>query len=170
MIKVLIFVAIIASTVVSPGCSSFTKKDWHISDLPTLKIPWVHKVDVQQGNDVTQEQVNNLRPGMSRNQVRFALGTPLILDPFHQERWDYIYTLTLGGSEMTERRVSLYFEEDRLARIEGDLRPMFAEEARELAEQNRERTLVIPPDEPRAGKRSSYLDRIMKTIGIEDEE
>ncbi|GMQ96672.1 MAG: hypothetical protein BMS9Abin15_0347 [Gammaproteobacteria bacterium] len=169
MRKVLIFVAIIASTV-SSGCSSFTKKDWHISDLPTLKIPGVYKVDVQQGNDVTQEQVNNLRPGMSRNQVRFALGTPLILDPFHQERWDYIYTLTPGGGEMIERRVSLYFKEDRLTRIEGDLRPMFAEQAKALAEQNRERTLVIPPDEPRAGKRSSYLDRIMKTIGIEAEE
>ncbi|RCX28314.1 outer membrane protein assembly factor BamE [Thioalbus denitrificans] len=89
------------------------------------KIPGVYRIDVQQGNVVTQEDVNKLEPGMTKRQVRFLLGTPLIVDVFHQDRWDYYYSMRPGslGGKKERQHVVLFFENDRLVRLEGDLRP-----------------------------------------------
>jgi outer membrane protein assembly factor BamE len=86
------------------------------------KIPGVYRINVQQGNVVTQEMVDQLRPGMDKRQVRFVLGTPLLIDVFHQDRWDYAFTMQPGGGERTEERVSVFFENDGLARVVGDRR------------------------------------------------
>jgi outer membrane protein assembly factor BamE len=84
----------------------------------------VYRVDVPQGNVVTQEMLDLLKPGMTPNQVRFVLGTPLVTDPFHKERWDYFYSLRRGDALTAEmRRVTVYFNNDQLARIEGDVQP-----------------------------------------------
>lgn len=80
-----------------------------------------HKIDVQQGNYVTQEMVSKLRPGMTRSQVRFLLGTPLVADAFHTNRWDYFYRLDKGGQVAEQRKLAVIFEEDKLARVEGDV-------------------------------------------------
>jgi len=87
------------------------------------RIPIVYRQDVQQGNVITQELVNRLRPGLSKRQVRFIMGTPMLVDAFHQERWDYVYTMTHGWGETHKKKLHLYFDRDRLARIEGDLKP-----------------------------------------------
>ena len=80
-----------------------------------------HKIDIQQGNYVTQDMVAKLKPGMSRSQVRFALGTPLIIDPFRNDRWDYFYMMHKAG-ELTEQRVvTIVFNGNELLRIEGDV-------------------------------------------------
>ncbi len=80
-----------------------------------------YKIDIQQGNYVTQEMLAKLKPGMTRSQVRFALGTPLLVDPFRTDRWDYVYTLQKSG-ELTEQRVvTVIFRGDALERIEGDV-------------------------------------------------
>ncbi|MBS98724.1 MAG: hypothetical protein CMI01_08605 [Oceanospirillaceae bacterium] len=105
MRKVLISVAL--ATLIS-GCSDF---------------PGVYKIDIPQGNVVTQEMINQLRPGMTPNQVRYVMGTPLITDTFSPDRWDYLYSFKPGGEPRVQERVSLYFEDDRLARITGDFRP-----------------------------------------------
>lgn len=82
----------------------------------------VYKMDVQQGNVITQEMVDQLKPGMSRSQVRFVLGTPLVSDPFHPERWDYIYLFRRGGAaEVESHRLTVIFQNDVLARIVGDV-------------------------------------------------
>ena len=82
----------------------------------------VYRVDVPQGNIVTQEMLDLLKPGMTPNQVRFVLGTPLVTDPFHKDRWDYFYSFRRGGALKAEtRRVTVYFRNDQLARIEGDV-------------------------------------------------
>ncbi|MEK6551712.1 MAG: outer membrane protein assembly factor BamE [Pseudomonadota bacterium] len=82
----------------------------------------VYRPDVQQGNEVTAAQVAQLKQGMTRTQVRFVLGTPLISDPFHPDRWDYLYSLRLGRSSQVEtRRVTVYFKSDVLERIEDRL-------------------------------------------------
>jgi outer membrane protein assembly factor BamE len=82
----------------------------------------VYRVDVSQGNIVTQEMVDLLKPGMTPNQVRFVLGTPLITDPFHPQRWDYYYSLRKGGAELPEtRRLTVYFQNEQLVRIDGDV-------------------------------------------------
>jgi outer membrane protein assembly factor BamE len=80
-----------------------------------------YKIDIQQGNYVTQDMVAKLKPGMTRSQVRFALGTPLIIDPFRNDRWDYFYMMHKAG-ELTEQRVvTIVFSGNELLRIEGDV-------------------------------------------------
>jgi outer membrane protein assembly factor BamE len=80
-------------------------------------------MDVAQGNEVTQEMVDQLRPGMTQSQVRYVMGTPLLTDTFNQNRWDYIYQMVEEDERTDKRRVTLYFENNRLVRLEGDLQP-----------------------------------------------
>ena len=82
-----------------------------------------YKMDVQQGNVVTQEMISKIQPGMTRNQVRFALGTPLLVDPFRTDRWDYVYQYHKGGVMTEQRRIAVIFKDDKLLRIEGDVVP-----------------------------------------------
>lgn len=86
--------------------------------LAGLTACTAHRPDVQQGNVVTEEQLAQLQEGMDRRQVRFVLGTPLLQDPFHQDRWDYYYSYTPGREESESYRVSVHFEGERLAAIE----------------------------------------------------
>lgn len=81
----------------------------------------VYRMDIQQGNVVTQEMVAKLKKGMTRDQVRFALGTPLLADPFHPNRWDYVYRFERRGRLEEQRTLTVIFEDDRLARLEGDV-------------------------------------------------
>ncbi len=87
---------------------------------PWLSACTVHTIDIQQGNVIDDEAVAQLKLGMTKRQVNFIMGTPLIQDPFHRDRWDYVYTLRPGNqSKITERdRVTLFFEHGRLSRIE----------------------------------------------------
>jgi outer membrane protein assembly factor BamE len=80
-----------------------------------------HRIDVQQGNALDQENVARLKPGLNRSQVRFLLGTPLVVDPFRTDRWDYVYVFYKAGRLAEQKRITLFFEGDTLARIEGDL-------------------------------------------------
>ena len=82
-----------------------------------------YKMDIQQGNVVTQEMVARLERGMTRAQVRFTLGTPMVVDPFRADRWDYVYLLMKGGVITELRRIVVVFKDDRLERIEGDVVP-----------------------------------------------
>jgi outer membrane protein assembly factor BamE len=91
--------------------------------VPMLPGISAYKIDIQQGNYVTQDMVAKLKPGMSKSQVRFALGTPLVVDPFHSDRWDYIYVLQKGGRTVEQRRIIVVFEGDKLIRIDGDVVP-----------------------------------------------
>ena len=78
----------------------------------------VHKIDIQQGNAVTEESIAQLRVGMNARQVLFIMGNPMLTDPFHAERWDYVYYMKPGKGDPQQRRVTLFFEEDRVVRIE----------------------------------------------------
>lgn len=93
--------------------------------LGACSVPRIspYKIDIQQGNVVTQEMVSQLKPGMTKSQVRFVMGTPLITDIFHKDRWDYVYRNAPGGRLEEERRVTLIFENDLLKRVEGDVTP-----------------------------------------------
>jgi len=68
--------------------------------------------------------VSSLAPGMTRQQVMFIMGTPLLTDPFHQDRWDYYYSFSEGGKPVEQRYVKLYFQGDTLSRVEGSLNPV----------------------------------------------
>ncbi|MBA3032399.1 MAG: outer membrane protein assembly factor BamE [Gammaproteobacteria bacterium] len=80
-----------------------------------------YRVDVRQGNYVTQDMVARLKPGMSRDQVRFALGTPLVTDMFHADRWDYVYRFQPGRGAAQLRRLVVFFEDGKLVRVGGDV-------------------------------------------------
>ena len=85
------------------------------------RLPSVHVPPVQQGNVVEQGALDKLKPGMTRSQVRFLLGTPLVVDVFRQDRWDYVFMLKRRGEPLQQRRVTVVFNGDELARIEGDV-------------------------------------------------
>lgn len=89
---------------------------------PTVLIT-PHKIDVQQGNVVTQDMLEKVKPGMTKSQVRFVLGTPLISDPFHADRWDYVYRFNKAGELVEQRKLTAVFEGDKLKEIEGAALP-----------------------------------------------
>ncbi len=86
-------------------------------------FPGVHKIDIQQGNRITQEMVDKLKPGMSHSQVKYILGTPMLVDTFTQSRWDYLYSLSKGGDAGAKQRLTLFFKDDKLSRVSGDYAP-----------------------------------------------
>lgn len=80
-----------------------------------------YKIDIQQGNALDQEKLDKLKPGMTPAQVRFILGTPLVEDLFHPNRWDYVYRYQKGGKLAEQRRITVIFENEKLKGIEGDV-------------------------------------------------
>lgn len=92
--------------------------------LAGCSFPGVYKIDIQQGNVVTQDMIDQLRPGMSRSQVRFIMGNPLITDTFHANRWDYLYSMQPGGRQRLQERIAVMFDGgDQLVGLSGDFMP-----------------------------------------------
>ena len=120
-----IYVAFMAFSV--GGCSLSQLK------LPELKIPRVYKLSVQQGNVITQEMVDRLKPGMTRNQVEFVMGKPVLGDPFNDNQWVYIYTLEVPDYFNQVFKMVLAFEDDTLATISGDYIPQEADSESDAA-------------------------------------
>jgi outer membrane protein assembly factor BamE len=100
--------------------------------LTGCSAPAIYKPDVVQGNFVSREQVQALRPGMPRQAVRDVLGTPLVNSLFHADRWDYAFTIRRQGTEPQQRRFSVFFKNNALDRVEGDPLPTEAEFAAQL--------------------------------------
>lgn len=114
--------------------------------LPTIKP---YKLDVQQGNVVTSKMLLQLRPGMTKSQVRFIMGTPLIQDSFHDKRWDYVYQLRESGKIIEQRRVILDFENELLKSVRGDVAPSGSDKLKEKEDTANTGTRVInPPAKP----------------------
>jgi outer membrane protein assembly factor BamE len=104
------------------GCGSFDRASQGIAGIVTP-----YKVEVVQGNFVSKEQVEAIKPGMSRQQVRDILGTPLVTSIFHADRWDYVFTLKRQGVPPQERKLAVFFKNGLLERSEGDEMPTEAE-------------------------------------------
>jgi len=163
MRKLLIFITAIA-TALSAGCSSFGESMSSVADVvPNAldRAPFVYRPEIQQGNVVEQEQVNQLRPGLSKRQVKFLLGTPMLNDVFHANRWDYAYTIGRGSTPREIRRLTVFFQDDRLVRIAGDMRP---QPESERAEIKKEVVVTVPDWEE--GKKS-FWTRTLNAVGIE---
>ncbi len=94
-----------------------------VSACSFVGFPGVYRINVEQGNIIDQQKVDQLKIGMSRRQVRFILGTPMVEDSFNPDRWDYVHTIRNGKNSIVDERLSVFFEGDNLARIEGDFRP-----------------------------------------------
>ncbi len=95
-------------------------------DLTLPSIPGIYRADIHQGNIVEQKMVDQLKPGMEMRQVRYIMGSPLIVDTFHQQRWDYYSSRKSEGEMVEKERITLFFDQGKLTRIEGDLMPATA--------------------------------------------
>ncbi|HOL63708.1 MAG TPA: outer membrane protein assembly factor BamE [Accumulibacter sp.] len=132
-----------------------------------------YRIDIQQGNVLTQEMVSQLRPGMSRDQVRFILGSPMLADMFHADRWDYAYWFKKGnGGQAESRRFSLFFDSDgKLSRVAGDVAPATSKDPIVISEtRNREMELselsadaaASPPPAPGRG----FFGWLLESMGF----
>jgi outer membrane protein assembly factor BamE len=86
-------------------------------------LPGVYTLEIQQGNIIDQAMVDQLRPGMNKRQVLYIMGSPMLDDVFHKNRWDYLYSDQPGGEDRVQKRISLFFENDQIAGVQGDFRP-----------------------------------------------
>lgn len=142
--------------------------------VPTLPGISPYKIDIQQGNAITQEMMAKLRVGMTRSQVRFVLGTPLVVDPFRTDRWDYIYLFEKAGRLTERRHIAVIFKDDKLDHIEGDVIPMLgAGDDIKLPPEAAQPATAAPPkeaakdaaaEEPKEEK--GFFGRMLEKIGL----
>jgi outer membrane protein assembly factor BamE len=104
-----------------------------------------YRIDVRQGNYVDQKMVSQLRKGMTRDQVRFVLGSPLVVDTFRDDRWDYVYLYKPGDGEREQRVISVFFDGDLLDHVEGDVQAGDAAAQAAGDQSARSRVVEIPP-------------------------
>jgi outer membrane protein assembly factor BamE len=126
--------------------------------LPTLRSLGVYKLDINQGNYLSQDMVDKLRVGQTPAQVRQLLGTPLLVSPFRENRWDYVYEFTRQGQLIEHRTFTVYFVDGKLARWEGDEQPA------SMAELNRE-ALSKTSSEAGWGQPRTWWDEIFGVFG-----
>ena len=126
------FVLLAAVTLAAGGCNSLNNATNSLAGMVTP-----YRVEVVQGNFVSREQVEALQPGMSREQVREILGTPLVTSLFHANRWDYVFTIKRPGEQPQTRRLTVFFENDVLQRYEGDPMPSETEFVASLGKQSK---------------------------------
>jgi outer membrane protein assembly factor BamE len=109
--------ALALATVLVAGCTTME------TSYPLLRSLGVYKLDINQGNYLSQDAVNKLKVGQTKQQVRFLLGTPLLVSSFRPDRWDYVYEFIRQGYVVDHRTFTVYFVDDKLARWEGDEMP-----------------------------------------------
>jgi outer membrane protein assembly factor BamE len=86
-------------------------------------LPGVYRIDVQQGNMIDQNMIDQLRPAMSKRQVLYILGSPMTANVFNQKHWDYVYSAEVGGEDRVQKKISLIFNDDQLTGVQGDFKP-----------------------------------------------
>ncbi len=104
----------------------------------SCSLPRVYRLSVQQGNVITQEMVDSLKPGMTPEQVAYIMGEPVIRNPFDDSRWDYVYTLRVPGYYDEKANLSLFFTDGVLSHFTGDFKPTDAatdQDAESVAEE-----------------------------------
>ena len=105
--------AILVSALLLSACNNF-------------EFPWVYRLPIDQGNVVKQEMIDQLQPGMSKEQVQFIMGTPMIASTFREDRWDYLFSLQRGDEMLKQYRLSVFFKEDQLVNYTGNFKPSAA--------------------------------------------
>ncbi|MBB1610549.1 MULTISPECIES: outer membrane protein assembly factor BamE [unclassified Pseudomonas] len=137
-----------------------------LAALAGCSFPGVYKIDIQQGNVVTQDMIDQLKPGMTRRQVRFIMGNPLIVDTFHPDRWDYLYSIQPGGGQRQQERVSLMFNgNDQLIGLNGDFRPGVSRDEAILGKE----TTPASPEQPQQQKPEQPKEEPAKPGSVEEQ-
>jgi outer membrane protein assembly factor BamE len=131
-----------------------------------------YKIDIQQGNVLTQDMVAQLKPGLTRDQVRFILGTPVLMDMFHANRWDYVYRLQKGSTgEVEMRQFSTFFDDsDQLIRVGGDVSALQASDTSAETTTNKMSEIdlgsIAEGTEAPPIEEQGFFGRIMESIGF----
>ncbi len=141
--------ALLGGALLVGGCST-----WQ-TYLPDIRQFGVYKLDINQGNYVTQDMVEKLKVGQTKPQVRLVLGTALVMSAFRDNRWDYIYEYSRQGKRLEHRQFTLYFVDDKLARWEGDDVPVSAAQLNRIAA---DRELAPQPSADDQGMLQRFLE------------
>lgn len=144
--------ALAAGVALAAGCATID------TYAPTLRSFGVYKLDINQGNYISQDMVDKLRVGQTRQQVRLLLGTPLVVTVFREDRWDYPYMFKRQGRVVEQRNFTVYFVDDKVARWEGDEAPPSA------AELNRQ-AAARTAGEMKWDQQRSWWDSIVDVFG-----
>ncbi len=155
---------LLSLALLTAGCARGNRADNPHRSSVLSNLPFVYKMTVQQGNIITEGMINQVELGMSPAQVRFLLGTPLLTDMFHTNRWDYVYTIRRGHEPMEIKRLTLWFEEDQLVSIEGFAQP---DPGQALAEQEEEMVIIDVPD---WRDDRGIITRTLNAVGVDTEE
>jgi outer membrane protein assembly factor BamE len=147
----------------APGCARNKKDDQYRGSMLS-DLPFVYEMPVQQGNIITEEMVNQLKIGMTKSQVRYLLGTPLLMDIFHTNRWDYTYTMRRPHQPMQTKRLTLYFQDDGLTRIAGTIQP----EPGDMPAATEQREVVVKVPDWRDNR--GLITRTLNKIGVESKD
>jgi len=151
--------ALVAGFAACSTQNSFTKM---VDDyVPIITQFGVYKLDINQGNYISQDMVDKLKEGQTKAQVRATLGTPLITSAFRDNRWDYVYEFQRGGRVREHRQFTVYFKDDLLARWEGDEMPQSAQELNRIAAT---RSLPQDPYGQDAGMMGKVIDFFKKIV------
>ena len=142
------FGILLACVLVLPACA--TEGDF--------KLPGVYRLDIQQGNVIDQEMVDKLKPGMDKNQVRFILGTPVLVDTFHADRWEYVFMYSEGGRRREQRHITVYFKDDKLTHVDGDIVIAERKPVDSLKPQQ------VPIDVPLSDQREGFFSRLFNAL------
>ena len=134
---------------------------WSLAACSVVDQVTPYKLDIQQGNVVTQDMVAKLKPGMTKAQVRFILGTPLITDVFHADRWDYVYRYQKAGTLTEERRVTLIFDGDTLKQVSGDVVAAPAGPGAKALPESRPVAASAP-----AAEEKGFFGRMLEKVGL----
>jgi len=141
--------AVVAVVLAAGGCAAVE------TYVPAVRSLGVYKLDINQGNHLSQDMVDRLKVGQTKTQVRANLGTPLITSAFRDNRWDYVYMFMRQGTIREERRFAVFFVDDKLARWEGDELPASAAQLNRIAA---DRTLAPEPSADDKGYFGRFLD------------
>ncbi|MCU7958831.1 MAG: outer membrane protein assembly factor BamE [gamma proteobacterium symbiont of Bathyaustriella thionipta] len=163
MIRKLLITSLLLASVINGGCAFSRSVGEATSQVPkamALLAP-VYQAPVQQGNVVTQNQVNQLQPGMSKRQVNFLLGTTLLVDPFHQNRWDYFYSYEKAGDLEQKENLTVLFDDNRLVSIQGDFHP----EPYDAMQEQEDIVVEVPDQEEDTG----YITRMLRAISLDED-
>ena len=141
-----------AAAVALAGCSTMTAPfdTW----IPYVSQFGIYRIDINQGNFLSQDMVDKLKEGQTKQQVRLVLGTPLVVSVFRENRWDYTYEFRRNGRVETHRQFTVYFKDDLLTRWEGDEMP------KSVQELNRVAATKALPDDP-FGEDGGFVGKII---------
>lgn len=151
--------AMTLGALVLAGCAAITTP--FDNYLPLITQFGVYKLDINQGNYLSQDMVDRLKVGQTKPQVRATLGTPLITSAFRDNRWDYVYEFKSAGRVREHRQFTVYFADDVLARWEGDEMPQSAQDLNRVAAT---RSLPADPYGQDAGIIGKIIDLFNKVI------